>query len=102
MVQVFNDNYSDKYVRATKVYAKATATSGQFEAYEDADKTVAINSAALYEIATKGAIIVMEDGEYFPVAVAAAGVSTPTTITIVVEGTTALEFNTVVAVDPED
>lgn len=102
MDRIFNDNYSDKYVRATKVYAKATATDGKFEAYEDADKTVAINSAALYEIATKGAIIVMEDGEYFPVAVAAAGVSTPTTITIVVEGTTALEFNTVEAVDPED
>ena len=97
MVQVFNDKYEDKYVRATYVYAKDN--SGTLEAYADAAKTVAIKSADLYEIGKKGAIVVTADGEFFPVAVTAAGVSTPASLTIINEVSNALVFVEVVAVD---
>lgn len=100
MVRVFNDKYEDKYVRATKVFAKDN--SGTLEAYADADLTVAINSADLYEIGVKGAIVVTEDGEFFPVSVAAATENAPAALTIVTTVSSAVTLVDVVAVDPED
>ncbi len=100
MERILNDNYEDKYVRATKVYAKDN--KGVLQAYADADFTVAINSADLYEIGVKGVIVVIGDEELFPVAVVAAAEGLPTALRIVTTVSSAVTLVDVVAVDPED
>lgn len=99
MEKILNDNYDDKYTRATIVYAQATETARTYTASLDAAGEQPINSADLYEFALKGLIINGPVGNtsLFPVGVTKANGAHPTVVAFFVDGSVA----TLMAVDPE-
>ena len=68
MERILNDNYEDKYTRATVVYAQATETTGTYTASYDEAGANPVLFEDLAELVTKGIVIKLNNYFFLPVA----------------------------------
>ncbi len=99
MERILNDNYEDKYTRATVVYGLRTK-DGYVASYDGTEENL-IDSDNLYELARKGIVIVLNndaDGEFFPVNVYKKTINNPAIVTFYKDNA----FATLSATDPSE